>query len=215
LEQFNPNEYGHEGQLSTNLDLWSFGVILTEMMNGRPVFGRRDNRTTLEQIMNTILKSPLPPPPVLRMKKPYSDMLRKCLVRQAGDRVQSAGDLLALLEPHLQWPRPTGTFQPKLSPPQPIIEPAPTTTEQLEPRRPKIVIRPARLVQSEVGSDSDPAQPAATDRPVRPKIIIPAHPKEKAPKRPAGSNTKMLLLILLLLLLLGAAGFIGSKFWLN
>lgn len=106
-EQFNPKSYGKNQQLNTNLDLWSFGVIVTELMNGNPVFGKRAAKTSVEQIMNRILNSPLPPPPVLRMKAPYKDLLKKCLVRNAAHRISQAAPLIDLLQPFL-----TGTPAP-------------------------------------------------------------------------------------------------------
>ena len=138
-EQFNTKEYGHNGELGTNLDIWSFGVILTELINGRPIFGKRSDQTSVEQIMNKILTSPLPPPQVLRMKKPYSGILRKCLVRQAKDRIQEVSALIPMLESTLVQPRPDGTFQPFLEPTAPPeITPEPNVEEE---RKTQIIIR--------------------------------------------------------------------------
>lgn len=96
-EQFNPEKYGIGGRIATNLDLWSFGLLLYETLDAVPLFGSRSAGVSAEQIMANILSDgylarveAVPPK--------YRNILRLCLVKEASKRVRNAADLLPLLE---------------------------------------------------------------------------------------------------------------------
>jgi serine/threonine protein kinase len=94
-EQFNPAKYGIDGRISTNLDLWSFGVMLYELaMPGSKLFPT----ASTEQMMNNILDLETVLPKLITLKQPYRAMAQRCLVKDAAQRVQNADELLAILE---------------------------------------------------------------------------------------------------------------------
>lgn len=100
-EQFNPKKYGINGKIATNLDLWSFGLIVYETLQAEPLFGSRSAGVSAEQIMANILnddylaKVEAAPPK-------YRTILRRCLVKEAAKRVQNAADLIPLFEGAVQ-----------------------------------------------------------------------------------------------------------------
>lgn len=95
-EQFNPAKYGVKGKIGTNLDLWSFGVMLYELIMKKSLFGSRGKDTTSEQIMSTILSSPLPAE-VDTIPEPYRSVVKRCLISEAEKRVKDAAELIPLL----------------------------------------------------------------------------------------------------------------------
>ncbi len=95
-EQFNPGKYGINGRISTNLDLWSFGIMVHELLTSQPLFGQRSGNTTAEQIMSAILSQELPQD-INALPEPYKTAVKKCLVRDAKERVQRANELIGIL----------------------------------------------------------------------------------------------------------------------
>ena len=95
-EQFNPSKYGINGKINTNVDLWSFGIMVHELLTNEPVFGQRNGNTTAEQIMNAILSQTLPPD-IETLPEPYKRVVKKCLVSDARQRIQKAKEIIALL----------------------------------------------------------------------------------------------------------------------
>ncbi len=97
-EQFNPVKYGIGTKISTNLDLWSFGIMVYELFTGSSLFGHRSAHITSEQIMNAILStSERVPADVTKLAEPYQSVVRKCLVANANLRVKEAKELIAIL----------------------------------------------------------------------------------------------------------------------
>ncbi|PAC28864.1 serine/threonine-protein kinase [Flectobacillus sp. BAB-3569] len=92
-EQFNPARYGINGKISTNVDIWSFGIMLYELLVAEPPFGQRGGSTTAEQIMNSILTAQLPPK-IDSIKEPFKSIIKKCLIADANLRIRYAEDLL-------------------------------------------------------------------------------------------------------------------------
>lgn len=92
-EQFSPQRYGIDGKIGPSLDLWSFGVMVHELLTGRTPFGGRDGAMTTEQIMRAILSSELPAG-VEQLPEPYRSVIERCLVADAKDRIRSANELL-------------------------------------------------------------------------------------------------------------------------
>ena len=96
-EQFNPQKYAVNGEIGTNLDLWSFGVMVYELVAGEPLFGQRGGNTSAEQIMTSILAPELPGS-IEKLPEPYRAVVKRCLVHQSADRVQRASELIPMLE---------------------------------------------------------------------------------------------------------------------
>ena len=96
-EQFNPTKYGVNKKVGTNLDLWSFGIIVYELFTQSTPFGNRSTGLSNEEILSNILFKNI----VIeynRLEEPYQTIVRRCLVKQASERVQNATELLDILE---------------------------------------------------------------------------------------------------------------------
>jgi len=92
-EQFSPGKYGINGKIGTNVDLWSFGIMVHELLTNEPLFGQRSGNTTAEQIMNAILSQELPQD-IDRLPEPFCTVIKKCLVNDAQKRVQRASEII-------------------------------------------------------------------------------------------------------------------------
>ncbi|MEO6916337.1 MAG: bifunctional serine/threonine-protein kinase/formylglycine-generating enzyme family protein [Chitinophagaceae bacterium] len=94
-EQFNPKKYGINGKITTNLDLWSFGLLVYEVVVNQPLFGSRSKGHSAEQIMRNILTDTyLTRIKLLPVK--YQAIIDRCLVKQASQRAQTALELIPL-----------------------------------------------------------------------------------------------------------------------
>lgn len=103
-EQFNPKKYGTGGRITTNLDLWSFGLLVYEALQQKPLFGSRSSGTSAEQVMRNILSnSYLPKTEALPLK--YRSIAKKCLVKYASERVQNALELIPLFDEEYVSPK--------------------------------------------------------------------------------------------------------------
>ncbi|MEK6478369.1 serine/threonine-protein kinase [Catalinimonas sp. 4WD22] len=96
-EQFDPKKYGINQQITTNVDLWSFGVILTEVFTDKSPFGDRNTSQSPMEIMHNVLHNPLPSE-IKEVPEPYRKMILKCLIKDAKKRVQSSLELLDILQ---------------------------------------------------------------------------------------------------------------------
>jgi serine/threonine protein kinase len=111
-EQFNPQKYGANGEIGTNLDLWSFGVMLYELIAGDSLFGQRGGNTSAEQIMSSILL-PGVPEKVEALPDPFRSVVKRCLVHHAVDRVQRASELIPMLDGAVMGTIPMPSAQPE------------------------------------------------------------------------------------------------------
>jgi serine/threonine-protein kinase len=77
-------------------DIFSAGVVLWEVLTGRPLFLRNNEAATLYAIMN----APIPPPSKLRADVPpeLDRVVARALARSPGDRYDSAEEMAAELE---------------------------------------------------------------------------------------------------------------------
>ncbi len=96
-EQFSPAKYGIDGKVSSNLDLWSFGIMVHELLTNTTPFGSRDGDTTAEQIMSQILSTEMPDG-IDRLPEPYKSVVKKCLVANAKERIRRASELVNYFE---------------------------------------------------------------------------------------------------------------------
>jgi serine/threonine protein kinase len=93
-EQFYPEKFGIHNAINTNVDLWSFGVILYELFTQKKPFGAESLDNPLKTIQS-ITNDPLPD--LNKIPDPYRSVIRKCLVKDANSRVKSAAELVTIL----------------------------------------------------------------------------------------------------------------------
>lgn len=94
------NRFAMNGKLNPNVDLWALGIILYEYFVGKSLFGKRANDANDHEVIANILEQPLPTlqsPEIKNIPAPYNQIITKCLVRNAAERVQTAQELLQLL----------------------------------------------------------------------------------------------------------------------
>jgi serine/threonine protein kinase len=93
-EQFYPEKFGIHGAINTNVDLWSFGIILYELFTRKKPFGADAHDNPLK-IIQSITSDPTPD--LNEIPDPYRTVIRKCLEKNANIRVKNAGELIAIL----------------------------------------------------------------------------------------------------------------------
>lgn len=96
-EQFNPVKYGINGKIGYNVDLWSFGMIMYELLTTVPVLEKKENFETIEQILSFVLPTNIPIG-IDDLSEPYKTIVEFCLIKNATERVQAADNLIYLLE---------------------------------------------------------------------------------------------------------------------
>ena len=94
-EQLNVQKYGIGEKVSFNIDFWSLGVAVFEIITGKLLFKNSDQETS-EQIMLNIL-SPEVPEKISQLPQPYREFVKACLQKDAKLRIQRAEDLLKIL----------------------------------------------------------------------------------------------------------------------
>lgn len=100
-EQFDPQKYGISNRISTNVDLWAYGIVLTEIFTHTTPFGDRNSSQSPMQIMHNVLHAPLPAQ-INNIPEPYRTVIRKCLVKEAEKRVKNAIELVDILSVQVQ-----------------------------------------------------------------------------------------------------------------
>lgn len=95
-EQFNPARYGRNGKITTNVDLWSFGVMVYELLSGSQLFGTRSTGDTSEQVMNNILQKQIADD-FNAIQEPWRTTIGRCLERSAEKRAQTGAELLGII----------------------------------------------------------------------------------------------------------------------
>jgi len=79
-------------------DLWSTGVVLYEMLAGRPLFRTSDLRSTLYAVISKA------PEPIVGLPHALEQVIGKALEKDPQSRYQSAGEMIAGLEAALGAP---------------------------------------------------------------------------------------------------------------
>ena len=82
-----------------NVDFWAFGVIVYRLMTGEMPFtapANMDLSTANLHISKKILESETPEK-LHEIREPYRSIVKRCLLKDAGERVQTAEELLALI----------------------------------------------------------------------------------------------------------------------
>ena len=97
-EQLNPRKYGIDEKITYNLDLWSLGVTIYEVITGNALFKDNEQESS-EQIMANIM-SPGLPEKINDLPEPFRNIVSHCVVKNARERSRKAEDLLELLHGH-------------------------------------------------------------------------------------------------------------------
>ncbi len=85
--------------IQKNVDLWSVGVLIYRIVANRLPFdtdAKTDRKTAQTEISRKIVRMELPTG-LETLPEPYQKMIRKCLVFNPQERIQSADDLLKYL----------------------------------------------------------------------------------------------------------------------
>ncbi len=97
-ERIAPEEFGINGKVGYNSDLWSFGVMLYRLCTGDYPFGSRETgHTDSGKIMNNIFREDYQIPGMDKIPQPYRKLIEACLVRKAENRLPSAAEGLKML----------------------------------------------------------------------------------------------------------------------
>ena len=101
-EQLNIKKYGINGKISYNLDLWSLGVTVYEIITGNVMF-KNSEQDSSEQIMANIM-SPELPEKIKELPQPFRNIVSHCIVKNANERAQKAEELMVLLNSAIAQP---------------------------------------------------------------------------------------------------------------
>lgn len=84
------------GELDMRTDIFSFGVVLYEMLSGRNPFRNRHTNGSAEEVLRAIKSAELPPLKRVASGLPTGlyRIARRCLARERGQRYQTADTLL-------------------------------------------------------------------------------------------------------------------------
>ncbi len=104
-EQFDPQKYGIDGKIATNVDLWAFGIILVEIFASATPFGDRHKSESPMQVMHNILHNTLPRY-VQDIPEPYQRVVKCCLEKNAQKRAQTADELLEMIRQYQKKKKP-------------------------------------------------------------------------------------------------------------
>jgi len=169
--QYMSPEQGKGLPLTEAADLYSLGVVLYEMLTGRPPY---DGDTPLG-VIHKHLFDPLPAPRTICPDLPaqVDDLLFKALAKEAGERYTSGAEMLEALEHSLApgaavpaaRPTPQG-HKPKTRPPHHVLSEtlrdAGSATPPAEPAPEQLTISSMPTMSMEEGESASSAPPSAT-----------------------------------------------------
>ena len=111
-------------QIRRNTDLWSFGVILHEIMTGEVPYKIDDSsESTLRQVYERMNKQSLPES-FKNVKEPYASIIKKCLAVNPNQRYRTAEEILLDI-------RKVPAAEATPLPPPPVVEEKPKPQPQL------------------------------------------------------------------------------------
>lgn len=135
FEYMSPEQLGNnpDQKISTNSDLWSFGVLLYELFMGEVPFGSRRGGASNATIVSSILSAQIPDK-IREINAPYREIIEACLIKDATERVQKAEELLAILDKQeAPKPKPTPIQQIAETPPPAPVPAQEPVIEAVEP----------------------------------------------------------------------------------
>ncbi len=151
-EQFNPDKYGIDAKIHTNLDLWSFGLMVYEIVQKENLFGGRSGGTSAEQVMSKILGDDY----INKLEglpEPYKKMVGACLVKDANQRARNADELIHILTNDTAIPdKPTPVYIEKEKPVETARPVAAVSEETIVLQKPSIAkpVEPIPVVDTPV-----------------------------------------------------------------
>jgi serine/threonine protein kinase len=146
-EQLNLKKYGIGEKITFNLDLWALGVTIYETLTGRILF-KDTEMDSSEQIMANIM-APGVPEKILELPQPFQDIVRRCVVKDARERVQKAEELIAMLNDAWSGEAPRQT-------PVQVSRPIPASESPSAPEIKSPEPRPASISESRPTPASEP-----------------------------------------------------------
>ena len=102
-EQIYPKTFGIDKTIGYNSDLWSLGVIIYEIFNGKRLFGGRDNEHSSEDIRNNIYHFEQGKLSFDKIREPFKTLTKMCLVKEPSQRLNSAKNALIILENPIEF----------------------------------------------------------------------------------------------------------------
>ena len=172
-EQFNPKEYGVDGNISYHIDFWGLGLAVYDALTGNDVLFKNSPGDSREQVIRNIL-SPRLPEKLFRLPAPFDQFMMRCLAKHADQRPQNTRELIELLS------QPIATVQ--------AVEPVPPF-QPVQPVQPVQQAPPAQPVQSTEPVRQIPPTPPIQPRPTRRErpliVVIPPHEEDRGPSNSA------------------------------
>jgi formylglycine-generating enzyme required for sulfatase activity/serine/threonine protein kinase len=102
-EHFNPKRYGVQGCITPNFDLWSFGLLVYETATSEKLFGSLSTGISEGEVMSNILYK-FPFAEFNKLPEKYKEIVSRCLVKDASERVQRPDQLMFFFEKHVSLP---------------------------------------------------------------------------------------------------------------
>ena len=169
-------------QIRRNTDLWSFGVILHEILTGEVPYRIDDSaESTLRQVYDRMNQQSLPES-FKKIQEPYATVIRKCLVVNPNQRYRSADEVLNDIR-NLPTPQPT-------LPPPPLIPKAEPSVAKKEIKDQTEFLDNSSfpsfsdlMKDSSPQSNPEPPSPVNEDKPA-PKNNLEAHGYVKSDSKP-------------------------------
>jgi serine/threonine protein kinase len=80
-----------------NLDLWALGILIYHLFIKKLPFGSASDTVTPLRVLTNIATKKVPIFYISKIPEPYKTIVKKCLIKDANRRVQSAKELLPVL----------------------------------------------------------------------------------------------------------------------